>query len=77
MQRCTIKNVQEIGVYQRSVYEVLLAKSEIEQTEPIVLVLCIQHYVKLRLLELRYYLVGFLAILTSIKKWKCVPIHSF
>ena len=63
------------GHIKDQLYEVELAKAEIEHKKPIIVVFFILEYNKLSILELYYNFSKKITILTCLSGWNCLPIH--
>ena len=70
------KMFMRLGYINDQLYEVDLAKSEIEQKEPIIEAFLIQQYAKLRILEVycNFFSQNY-RLLTSMRRWKWIPIQ--
>ena len=68
---------KRFGYFNDQLYEVDLAKSEIERKEQIIVGFFKRQYAKLRILELYYLFHQNFVILTSMRRWKSVPILCF
>ena len=73
--RAAIKNkiFKRLGHIYDQLYEIELAKSEIERKESLSVGFFILRYVELRVLELYYVFLQTFSLLASMRKW--IPIH--